>query len=166
MTNNQLLSFFQLQRQIFGVCPNSGQIFRLSDCDIYLHKKSEPDWFQKIELAQQRINNAAIKFNDIESLEEDKKGRLKASLAVKKFDKVFKPTGLNPDDSMGVFHPIDYVAFNGMKAGEIKNVILLDSNKKTTEEKRLQKSIDKVIEKENYEWMTFRVEDNGNIVQV
>jgi predicted Holliday junction resolvase-like endonuclease len=166
MTNNQLLSFLQLQRQIFGVCPIEGKIFRLSECEIYLHKKSEPDWFQKIELAQQRIDNATAKFKDIESLKEDKKGRLKASLAVKKFDKVFKPRKLNPDDSMGVFHPIDYVVFNGMKAGEIKNIILLDSNKKSADEKRLQKSIDRIIEKEKYEWITFRVEDNGNIIQV
>lgn len=165
MTNNQLISFFQLQRQIFGVCPNSGTIFRLSDCSIYLRKKPEQDWLQKLEAAQERIDNANIKFCEKESLEEDSKGRKKASQAVKKFDKVFNPRKLNPDDSMGVFHPIDYVVFNGMKGGEIKNVILLDSNKKTYDEKRLQKSIEKVIEKENYEWITFRVEDNGNIKQ-
>ena len=126
---------------------------------------TKQDWLQKIEAAQQRIDIAADRFKQKESLEEDSKGRKKASQAVKKFDNVFNPRKLNPDDSTGIFHPIDYVVFNGMKAGEIKNVVLLDSNKKTSGEKRLQKSIDKVIEKENYEWITFRVEDDGNIVQ-
>ena len=64
-----------------------------------------------------------MRFNEKESLEEDTKGRKKATQAVKKFDKVFNPQKLNPDDSMGVFHPVDYVIFDGMKAGEIKNVI-------------------------------------------
>ena len=165
MTNNQLILFFQLQRQIFGVCPNTGNIFRLSDCTIYLRKKPEKDWLQKIKTAQQRIDNSTDKFNEKDSLNEDNKGRKKATQAVKRFDKVFNPRKLNPDDSMGIFHPIDYIVFNGMKAGQIKNVVLLDSDKKTVEEKRLQKSINKVIENEKYEWLTFRVEDNGNIKQ-
>jgi hypothetical protein len=40
MTNNQLLKFFQLQRQIFGVCPHTGNVFRLSDCHIYVKEKT------------------------------------------------------------------------------------------------------------------------------
>lgn len=41
MTNNQLLKFFQLQRQIFGVCPYTGNIFRLSDCHIDIKNQNQ-----------------------------------------------------------------------------------------------------------------------------
>jgi predicted Holliday junction resolvase-like endonuclease len=63
-----------------------------------------------------------------------------------------------------VIHPVDYIVFNGMKTGQIKNLILMDKSKRTAD-KRLQQSIQKVIEKKNYEWITLRVEENGNIKQ-
>jgi predicted Holliday junction resolvase-like endonuclease len=83
---------------------------------------------------------------------------------VKKIDKIFQPLKLNPDDSKVIFHPVDYIVFNGMKAGQMKNLILLDKAK-GNKGKRLQESIQKVVEKRNYEWITLRVEDNGNIKQ-
>lgn len=168
MTNNQLIKFFQLQRQIFGVCPHTGNVFRLSDTHIYVKKKPEPDWFQKIEIAQERIDRASEKLDERadEVAEQAKvKGRRQADNAIKKFDKVFTPKKLNADDSKVIFHPIDYIVFNGMKSGQMKNILLIDSHKTTSTEKQIQRSIDKAVEKENYEWITLRIEDNGNIKQ-
>ena len=45
----------------------------------------------------------------------------------------------------------------------MKNIILMDRVKSSSSEKQVQKSIAKVIERQNYEWITLRVEDNGNI---
>ncbi len=56
-----------------------------------------------------------------------------------------------------------------MKAGAnrdaLKSVVLLDSEKKTTDNKQIQKSIIQAIEKENYEWLTIRVDNYGSIIQ-
>jgi hypothetical protein len=52
-----------------------------------------------------------------------------------------------------------------MKSGQMKNLILMDKRKQSSDDKRLQQSIDKVIEKENYEWITLRVEEDGKISQ-
>jgi predicted Holliday junction resolvase-like endonuclease len=88
---------------------------------------------------------------------------------IKKVDKVFVPQKLNPDDAKVIFHPVDFVVFNGMKAGSngdaLKSIILLDSEKKTTDQKRIQKSIIQSVEKENYEWLTIRVDNDGSITQ-
>lgn len=166
MTNNQLLKFFQLQRQIFGVCPHTGNIFRLSQCHIYVKKKPEPDWLQKIEAAQQRIDNATDKLNEKEeSIRENARvaGRSEANKIIKQIDKIFQPLKLNPDDSKVLFHPVDYIVFNGMKGGDgMKSLILLDKHKPGVD-KKVQESIRKTVEKENYEWITLRVEENGNI---
>jgi hypothetical protein len=55
-----------------------------------------------------------------------------------------------------------------MKEGDnvdaLKSVILLDSEKKTTANKQIQKSIIQAIEKENYEWLTIRVDNDGSII--
>jgi predicted Holliday junction resolvase-like endonuclease len=168
MTDNQLVKFFQLQRQIFGVCPHTGNVFRLSDTHVYVKKKPEPDWFQKIEIAQERINKLSEKLDlraDEVAEQAKVKGRRQADSAVRKFDEVFAPKKLNADDSKVISHPIDYIVFNGMKAGNIKNILLVDSFKETSIEKQIQRSIDKTVETENYEWITLRIEDNGNIIQ-
>jgi predicted Holliday junction resolvase-like endonuclease len=57
---------------------------------------------------------------------------------------------------------VDYVVFNGMKNGNLKNLIMMDKVKDTSD-KRLQHSIRKTIEQGNYEWITLRVNDNGDI---
>ena len=92
------------------------------------------------------------------------KGRQLAQKAIKKIDPVFTPRKLNPDDAKVIFHPIDYIVFNGMKAPDpIKNIILLDRQAKGTDHRSLQKSIGRVIEHENYEWQTLRVQEDGKI---
>lgn len=166
MENNQLIKYFSLQRQIFGICPNSKQIFRLSDCNIYLKKKPEPDWLQKIEASQNKISLSSARLDEKEDEIREKakeKGRKEADKKVKKIDKIFNPLKLNPDDSKVIFHPVDYIVFNGKKDGQMKNIILIDSKKTNKNDKQLQRSIDKVVEKENYEWITLKVKDNGNI---
>lgn len=166
MTNNQIINFFQLQRQIFGVCPHTGNIFRLSDCHIYLKKKPIPDWFQQIEIAQTKIDIATQSLDEREESIRKKArvaGRIEANKIVKKIDKIFTPLKLNPDDAKVIFNPVDFVVFNGMKNGTMKNVILLDNSKTSVSDKKLQESIRKTIEKDNYEWITLRVEENGNI---
>ena len=83
---------------------------------------------------------------------------------MKKIDPIFSPRKLNPDDAKVIFHPIDYIVFNGMKAPEpIKNIILLDRQAKDGNHRALQRSIEKVVEKENYEWQTLRILEDGKI---
>jgi predicted Holliday junction resolvase-like endonuclease len=128
-------------------------------------KKPEPDWLQQIESAQMRISEAEEKLSEKEESIREKAriaGRSEATKMIRKIDSIFHPLKLNPDDSKVIFHPVDYIVFNGMKAGQMKNLILMDRTKNGTD-KRLQQSIQSVIAKKNYEWITLRVEENGNI---
>jgi hypothetical protein len=45
----------------------------------------------------------------------------------------------------------------------MKNILLLDGEKKTTEGKAIQKSIMKAVDNGHYEWITLRVENDGSI---
>ena len=91
------------------------------------------------------------------------KGRKLAQLAVKKVDPIFTPRKLNPDDAKVIFQPIDYVVFNGLKNGSIKNIILLDREAKEQPHRRIQESIERVIDGKNYEWQTLRVNNSGEV---
>ena len=164
---SDVLKFFALQRQIFGICPKCQDFFRLSDCKIYIKKKPVADWMDKITLEEDRLDDAEEKLEekkkDLQKKAQEK-GRKRAQLVVKKIDPIFTPRKLDPDDAKVIFHPIDYIVFNGMKkADSIKNIILLDRQEKGTEHRGLQKSIEKVVEHENYEWQTLRVQEDGKI---
>jgi predicted Holliday junction resolvase-like endonuclease len=166
-SNNDLIKYFQIQRQIFGVCPHTGSVFRLSDCQLYVKNKPTPDWMQKIEASQERIDKASAKLDDREDEIREKAriaGRKEADQIIKKIDKIFHPLKLNPDESKVIFHPVDFIVFNGMKSSQLKNLIFLDKAN-GNHDKRLQQSIKKTIEKGCYEWVTLRVADNGSIIQ-
>lgn len=163
---SDLVTFYRIQRNIFGVCPRSGDLFRLSDCKVYLRTRPTRDWMDDLQRQQELLTCREEKLDEREEeLREAarKKGRKHAQLLVKRIDPVFSPRRLNPDDAKVLFHPIDYVVFNGMKAGVVRNLILLDRKGATKERISLQNSVEKVIERGNYEWRTLRVEDDGTV---
>ena len=164
---NDMLKFFDLQRQIFGVCPRSHELFRLSDCKIFLKKRPVQNWMDKIEREDERLTAADERLDGKEEEMREKareKGRRLAQRAVRKIDPIFSPRKLNPDDAKVVFHPIDYIVFDGMKrGGGIRKLVLLDREGQSTDHIKLQRSIEKVIEHDNYEWLTLRVDEDGSI---
>ena len=128
--SSDMLKFFETGRQVFGVCPCCGEIFRLSEANVYLKKKPIPDWMDKYEQSERRVDSREEMLLEQEGEMREvarEKGRKQAMRAVKKVDKVFAPNSLNADDAKVLFHPIDYMVFNGMKKKpEIKNILLLD----------------------------------------
>lgn len=162
---NDILSFFSLHRRIFGLCPCCEGIFRLSDCHVYLKKKPVKDWMDDYESRSMKLDRWEEKIEEEkEALRERARaiGRKQAAKLISKIDPVFTPRRLDPDDAKVVFHPIDFVVFDGMKTkNEIRNILLLD--RKDAEQREVQKSIEKVVEKGAYEWQTLRIENDGGI---
>jgi len=164
---SDIFKFLQLERQIFGVCPKCGRFFRLSECKIHLKEKKALDWLDELMKKYKIIEKAEEKLDEKEEeLREKarKKGRKQALKAAMKIDAIFTPRGFNPDDVKVLFHPIDYIVFNGMKNTDgMRNIVLLDRERKDASARKLQKSIEKTIESENYEWQTIRIDEGGKI---
>lgn len=169
---NQVIDFYSSLRQIFGVCDCCGEIFRVSDCKLYQKKKPAIDWKEKIDSEISRLDRLEEKLQEkIELAREAAReaGRKGADKLVKKIDPIFSPLKLNPNDAKVIFHPVDFIVFNGMNSNSgdttIKNLVLLDKNNRKGEYQKIQSSIDKAVNKSNYEWLTLRVEDNGTITE-
>ena len=164
---SDVIGFFRFQRNIFGICPGCDNFFRLSDCRIFLKKKPILDWMDKIDLESERIDKLEQRLKQKKKqlqAKASKEGRRLAQLTVRKIDSIFTPRKLNPDDAKVIFHPIDYVVFNGMNtATSLKNIVFLDRKAKQSEHKRIQKSIERIIDREKYEWQTLRVLRDGKI---
>lgn len=162
----ELVGFYRVQRNIFGICPHSGEIFRLSDCKVFLRTKPKRDWKDELDHESDRLDGMEDRLDQKEEQLREaarKKGRIQALQMIKSLDPVFTPRNLNPDDAKVLFHPVDYIVFNGMKADAMKNLLLLDRSGATQERRALQQSIEKTISGGNYEWVTISIDDDGKV---
>jgi len=165
---NPFIEFYSSLRHIFGICKNCNNIFRVGDCELYQKKKPEVDWKSKLdnEIASlERIEEKLLDKIELAKESARQRGRSDADRLVKKIDPVFSPLKLNPNDAKVIFHPIDFIVFNGMNTNEktIKNLIMLDNKNKKNEYKTLQNSIANAVNASRYEWLTLRVNENGTI---
>lgn len=168
----EVIEFYTTLRQIFGVCPSCEEIFRVSDCKLYQKKKPAVDWKEKVDNDISRLEILQEKLEEkIELAKEAARevGRKQADKLIRKIDPIFRPLNLNPNDAKVIFHPVDFIVFNGMNNNHgdasIKNLMLLDKNDKTGEYLNIQNSVEKAVSKANYEWLTLRVEENGTITE-
>lgn len=165
------VELFSTMRSVFGICPCCGNIFRLSDCRVFLQGIPKKDWKDKLETQDLAINKLELAIDENERGMRTKaaaKGRRDAQRAINKLDPIFSPLRLHADDAKVLFHPVDYVVFNGMNSSELriaKSIVLLDREKKEPGRRQLQKSIEEVIDRGNYEWITLRVSNNGTMKQ-
>lgn len=168
----EVLDFYSMLRHIFGVCPCCNEIFRLSDCKLFQKKKPEIDWKEEIDKEMQRLEVLEEKI--LMKIEESKEaartvGRRNADRLVRKLDKIFTPLKLNCNDCKVIFHPIDFIVFNGMNNNvgdcSIKEILLIDKDNKSGQYLEIQKSISNAIQTRNYDWLTLRVENDGNIIE-
>jgi predicted Holliday junction resolvase-like endonuclease len=166
---NDILEFFSIQRNIFGVCPHSRQLFRLSDCKIYLKTRPKRDWMDEIDRESDRLDIVQERLLEREEAMRERarvKGRKQARAAIRQIDVIFTPRNLNPDDAKVLFHPVDYIVFCGMKlSGSISRVVFLDRMAGSSGHRRIQRSIERAIEKGRYDWVTMRIDADGTITE-
>ena len=166
----EVLGFYSSLRQIFTVCPCCEEIHRLSDCKLYQRRKPSVDWKEKIDKEIGRLESMEEKLQEkIEAARilAREAGRKSADKLVKKIDPIFSPLKLNPNDAKVIFHPVDFLIFNGMNSNSgdntIKQILLLDKDNKSGQYLSIQKSIEKAVQTKNYEWLTLRVDNVGKI---
>jgi len=70
---------------------------------------------------------------------------------------------LDPQDIKTVFHPIDFVAFNGLNAGRMDKVLMLDHRSTDRARISVQRSISDTIKSDAIEWQTVRIGPSGEI---
>jgi predicted Holliday junction resolvase-like endonuclease len=168
----EVLNFYSSLRQIFTVCPSCGEIHRLSDCKLYQRLKPAVDWKEKLDNKIARLEIWEEKLIEkIENAREEARatGRRNANKIIKKIDPIFYPLGLDCNDCKVIFHPVDFIVFKGMnnKIGDcsVQEILLLDKDNKSGEYLSVQKSVEKAVQKENYEWLTLRVENDGTMIE-
>lgn len=162
-----LLEEFQLFRRILAVCPCCGEIHRVSDLRLKSKVETKKTWLDEYDANSQKLT---VKEQEFEAQEEKlrqeaiEKGRKEAA---KTFQKALCPSlkklKLNPYDVKPIFHPIDFVAFNGMTTQEQISDILLLAREQCAALDPIRKQIKKAVNNYKYDWQVARIDDNGNI---
>lgn len=156
------IQFFQKLRKTFITCPCCGTVYRLSDSNLFNDASPKKDWKIRLDEERERISKREEKLkSNIAKLKNDAKdrGRQTAISQTDALDSVFAPIGLKAIDCKNICDPVDFIVFNGMHAGNLKNLIMLDRRR----DDKIQQSIRNTIENELYSWETIRVNSDGTL---
>ncbi|MCX8175472.1 MAG: hypothetical protein N3E51_04680 [Candidatus Micrarchaeota archaeon] len=156
----ELLSTFQLFRTILCICPHCNGIYRLSDLHLRAGGRPAKTWLDVLEEKSLRLDKKEELFEEKErKLREAaaERGRKKAASIIRdlmipslsrfKFD---------PYDIKLITHPIEFVVFDGMNAGELDRIILLSAKAKSPTLLSLHKQIEIAVREKNYDWRVAR----------
>lgn len=110
------LSAIAAQREIFLVCPESGEILRLSECIIEFPGRIPASPADKIVRLREKLASEERKFD--EKLEAEREKRVSAGrrAAIRQVGAVYPfidPKRVNPADVQVLFDPVLLVAFHG-----------------------------------------------------
>jgi predicted Holliday junction resolvase-like endonuclease len=161
-----VVRIFDQFRSIFGICPCCAEVFRLSDTHVYLKGRRPRSVFDDLQRASASLDRAEARLaeRDAELRESaHAEGRRLAKRELKRIDPIFSRQGYDPQDAKGIFDPIQYVVFDGMNAGAVRRVVLMDEAPTSERHERLQRSIAAAVRKGNYAWRNVRIAADGKI---
>jgi len=157
---------FQDFQSLYGFCPCCGELFRLSDAQLF-HKKPPPrtPW-DDLDEERARLERSVERLErDVERLREEasEAGRRERERRLSGLMSVFRRERIALTDMKLLFHPVDYIVFRGLGRRTCTAVEFLDSEPISKSHERLQRSIERTIEAGNYAWVTMRVDDRGRV---
>ena len=164
----QFLIWFDELKQLYGFCPCCGELFRLSEVDIFTKTPPPRTVFDALNVRRKRLEAAEKSF-------EAKKGQIKqrateigqakARRQLRKVSPYLYDRAVNANDVKLIFDPVEYLVFRGLTDDRCTRLEFVDHPAETHAREKAQRSIDRAIQAGNVEWQTFRVELSGRIVQ-
>jgi predicted Holliday junction resolvase-like endonuclease len=160
--------FFQEMKRIYGICPHCDTPFRLSDATIFTKQRPPKSEFDRLDAEIDRFDRRIAAFELLEEeIREDsrRRGRKDALAHMRKINPYFFSEGIEPSDVRLLFHPVEYVVFRGRCRDVCEEVVFVDHEAQSLERERIQKSLDKAVRHGNMDWITLRIDGDGNLVR-
>jgi len=159
---------FQEFRKILCVCPECGEIVRVSDLRLKSKEKVEKTWLDDYDHRSLQMGKKEEEFNEIESeLREAavEKGRKEAQKIFNKAIKAdLRKLKLDPYDIKPILNPVDFLVFKDMNSKDtISDIVFLSKKLENQNINRLRAQVKNVIEVKNYEWRVARISNTGQI---
>lgn len=161
-----LVRAFQDFKNIYGFCPCCGELFRLSNVTLFARKSPQRTEFDGLDAGWLEVDKKRQRLNDQRDtmqLRARIKGQRAAKMRLRKFLPFFVSHRLNVRDVKVLFDPVDYLAFQGMSAGDCGAAIFIDRRPDSRRREKLHKSLERAISGGNLEWRTVRINDDATI---
>jgi predicted Holliday junction resolvase-like endonuclease len=172
--NNQWLPMIDGLQEILGICPCCRDIFRLAEAQ-FIFPQRHPQSCEYLELIaleresasrQERIDAAEQRFNENHAAQEEplrEEARRLVKQCLKKIDPTFTGRGIDPQDVKVIFHPVEFIVFDGLRSlGGLKRVLFMSRLPQSRSEEVLVKSMDVVIAKGYVEFESLHLIDDGS----
>ena len=159
---------FQEFRKILCVCPECGEIVRVSDLKLKSKGRVEKTWLDDYEHRSLQMGKKEEEFSEIESELRKaavEKGRKEAQKVFNKAIKAdLRKLKLDPYDIKPILNPVDFLVFKDMNSKDlISDIVFLSQKIENQNINRLRVQVKKVIEDKNYEWLVARIDNTGQI---
>ena len=171
---NPLVGTIDGLQEILGICPCCGDIFRLVEAK-FVFPQRRPKSCEYLDLValeslssnrQTRIDKAEMRFH--ERFEEQKEklreeARRLVKVRMRKIDPTFTGRNIDPQDVKAVFHPVEYVVFQGLCSNEgLKRVRFVSRSPRTRAQAALVESMDATVQRGDIEFETLHLKDDGS----
>jgi predicted Holliday junction resolvase-like endonuclease len=160
-----LVDSFQDLRTILCVCPCCGELVRASELHLSSHGKAPKTWLDDYDAELSRLEKREEEFEtsvaEVKQAAIERGRKIVVERASSCLDSSISCFNYDPYDIKALFHPVDFVVFNGLNACEgLEDITFL------TRERRgdaLQKSVAKVVKDGKYSWKVARVAEDGGV---
>ena len=156
---------FQSLRTILCVCPCCGELVRASELHLSSHGKAPKTWLDDYEAELGGLEKREEEFEESVAEINQKaieRGRKKVVEKVCScLDSSIACFNYDPYDIKALFHPVDFVVFNGLNADEaLEDITFLA---RTRRGDSVQKSVAKAVKDGSYGWKVARVTEEGGV---
>jgi predicted Holliday junction resolvase-like endonuclease len=162
-----IVAVFEDFRNILGVCPCCGEVFRLSDLQLSYRGTPRRTWLDALEAAEDRQERAEERFEEREGAiraAAQERGRRQLPKLLRKAEPIFSVRGYYPQDAKALFDPVDFIIFHGMnREKDVKRVVLFDGPPGDKARERVQRSVRRALRAGNVSWRTVRLSKDGKI---
>jgi predicted Holliday junction resolvase-like endonuclease len=160
------VAYLHESRHIFSICPECGEVHRLSDMRLMLDEKFEKDWLDKLDNQRKNLEEKIVSLQDkAKEMKEKAKEKLQKSVMpqlLRNAAPVFACKDIDVRDVRTLLHPVEYVAFEGMySTGGVRQISFLYTGDRNDQ----IRSIEDSISKRHFDWNTLRLDDEGIIQQ-
>jgi len=170
MINFELIH--SLLRKIFCLCPDCGEVFRLSNAEMSTDVKSEKDWLASLDSSIDRLGNAIERLEDkfrdkqraITEVER-KKVEKYTTKKIKRLIPSFSTIDFDSRDLKVIGHPVKFISFDWKDKDKAKSIRFIEFAPKSNAQEKIITTLETAIERGNYEWKTLRITDEGKIVE-
>lgn len=163
---NSLSKSFHEMNSVLGLCPCCGELFRLPEAGPYLKGKKVETIIDKLYAELRRVERSEERLDVMEEELRAKartKGQAAAKRKLRKIDPVFSGVGIDPQDVKVIFDPVEFVVFDGLNAGEVKQVKFMGHHPTSKAQEKVQQSLVSAIDAGNLDFKTLRVNGDGQV---